>query len=56
MSTPCAAEVRARAIEGGVLVRDASTIPGCDGRHLRVAVRTPEENRRTIKALGHALA
>jgi threonine-phosphate decarboxylase len=51
-----AAEVRARALECGVLVRDASTIPGCDGRHVRVAVRTPDENRRTIEALRHALA
>jgi threonine-phosphate decarboxylase len=50
-----AAEVRSRALERGVLVRDASTIPGCDGRHLRVAVRAPEENQRTLEALGHAL-
>lgn len=50
-----AAEVRARALERGVLVRDASTIPGCEERHLRVAVRTPEENQRTLEALRHAL-
>lgn len=55
LQAPRAAEVRARALDRGVLVRDASTIPGCDGRHLRVAVRTPEENQRTIEALRHAL-
>lgn len=55
LPTPRAARVRARAFDRGVLIRDASTIPGCDGRHLRVAVRTPEENQRTIEALRHAL-
>lgn len=52
---PNAAEVRERALERDVLVRDASTIPGCDARCVRVAVRTPEENNRTIAALEHAL-
>lgn len=51
----CAADVRTRALQCGVLVRDASTIPGCDAHHVRVAVRTPEENLRTVEALQHAL-
>jgi histidinol-phosphate/aromatic aminotransferase/cobyric acid decarboxylase-like protein len=50
-----AATVRERAFERGVLVRDASTIPGCDGHFVRVAVRSPEENARTLDALAYAL-
>ncbi|MFZ5480805.1 MAG: pyridoxal phosphate-dependent aminotransferase [Myxococcota bacterium] len=43
---------RERALrEHGVLVRDASPFAGLDGRHLRVAVRTPEENARLVEAL-----
>ncbi len=56
LAAPVASRVRSVALERhGVLVRDASTIPGCDARHVRVAVRTPEENARIVVALGSAL-
>ncbi|MFN7143669.1 MAG: aminotransferase class I/II-fold pyridoxal phosphate-dependent enzyme, partial [Myxococcota bacterium] len=55
LRAPVAAEVRTAALSHGVLVRDASTIPGCDARHVRVAVRAPEENARVVAALGDAL-
>jgi threonine-phosphate decarboxylase len=49
---PRGPEVRARMLrDHGVLVRDASNFPGLDRRHLRVAVRTPEENSRLVEAL-----
>lgn len=44
--------LRKRALgEHGVLVRDASNFAGLDGRHIRVAVRTPAENARLVAAL-----
>ena len=44
--------LRDHALRGhGVLVRDASNFAGLDGRHIRVAVRTPAENARLIEAL-----
>jgi histidinol-phosphate/aromatic aminotransferase/cobyric acid decarboxylase-like protein len=56
LARPVAATVRAAALERyGVLVRDASTMPGCDARHVRVAVRAPEDNARVIAALASAL-
>lgn len=56
LAAPVAGRVRQVALERhGVLVRDASTIPGCDARHVRVAVRTPEDNARVATALGDAL-
>jgi histidinol-phosphate aminotransferase len=36
-------------IAQGIIVRDRSTIPGCEGC-LRVTIGTPEENRRMIRA------
>jgi histidinol-phosphate aminotransferase len=50
-STP--AEVHARFLEDGVLIRDISMWPGCAGC-LRVSIGTPAENDRFIKALAHA--
>ncbi len=51
LSEPRGAELRARMLrEHGVLVRDASNFAGLDGRHLRVAVRTPAENARLVEA------
>lgn len=56
LAEPVAARVRQAAMERhGVLVRDASTIPGCDGHHVRVAVRVPAENERVLAALTDAL-
>ncbi len=52
---PRGPELRARMLrEHGVLVRDASNFTGLDERHLRVAVRTPEENARLVEALACA--
>jgi len=45
-----AAEVHARFLEHGVLVRDVSSWPGCDGC-LRVSIGTPTENDRVIAAI-----
>lgn len=35
----------------GVLIRDAATFQGLDGRHVRVAVRAREENRMLVRAI-----
>lgn len=36
----------------GILVRDCANYPGLDGRsYIRVAVRTPEENKRFLTVL-----
>lgn len=49
---PRGPELRSRMLrDHGVLVRDASNFAGLDGRHLRVAVRTPDENARLVEAL-----
>ncbi|MFB6305179.1 MAG: threonine-phosphate decarboxylase CobD [Haloferacaceae archaeon] len=45
------ADVRRRARERGVVVRDATTFRGLDS-HVRVAVRRPDENDRLLAALG----
>lgn len=50
-STP--AEVHARFLDEGVLIRDISMWPGC-ADCLRVSIGTPAENDRFIKALAHA--
>lgn len=49
------AEVHARFLEHGVLVRDLSSWPGCAGC-LRVSIGTPAENDRFIAALGRVFA
>jgi threonine-phosphate decarboxylase len=36
----------------GILIRDCSNFPSLDGRYLRVAVRSAEENGRLLQALG----
>jgi len=46
-----AAALRARRIA----VREAASFPGLDARHLRLTVRTPEENARLCAALAEAL-
>jgi threonine-phosphate decarboxylase len=47
--------VTRRLCEVGILVRDCSTISGLNDRSIRVAVRTADENRELVKALGTAL-
>ncbi len=37
--------------ERGIIVRDCSNYPGLDGRYLRIAVRTRDENSRLIAAM-----
>ncbi|MGH2377875.1 MAG: histidinol-phosphate transaminase [Candidatus Limnocylindria bacterium] len=49
------ADLHARLLEHGVLVRDLSSWPGCAGC-LRVSIGTPPENDRFIAALGAVLA
>jgi histidinol-phosphate aminotransferase len=44
------AEVHARFLEHGVLIRDISNWPGCE-RCLRASIGTPEENDRFVAAL-----
>lgn len=52
LARPAASELRARLVaDAGVLIRDASTIAGLDAHHVRIAVRTPDENRRVADAL-----
>jgi histidinol-phosphate aminotransferase len=38
-----------RLIEQGIIVRDRSSVPGCEGC-LRITIGTPEENQRMIHA------
>lgn len=52
LSGPSAAELRARLMEDGVLIRDCSNFQGLDGRFFRVAVRLREENDRLLELLG----
>jgi threonine-phosphate decarboxylase len=35
----------------GILIRDASNFQGLDSSFFRIAVQTPEENNRLIKAI-----
>ncbi|MFD1434203.1 threonine-phosphate decarboxylase CobD [Kroppenstedtia eburnea] len=42
--------------ERGIMIRDGSTYPGLDGRYVRVAVRSREENRRLLAALSEVLS
>ncbi|MFT4977685.1 MAG: adenosylcobyric acid synthase [Myxococcota bacterium] len=52
LAEPRAAALREALIVGArVLIRDASNFAGLDGRHVRVAVRRPEENARLLAAL-----
>jgi threonine-phosphate decarboxylase len=39
-----------------LIIRDCSNFEGLDHRFFRVAVRTGEENRRLLAALGEALS
>lgn len=42
--------------ERGIMIRDGSTYPGLDGRYVRVAVRSREENQRLLVALAEAFS
>jgi len=46
-----AGSVTARLRRQGLLIRDCSTMPGCNDRSIRVAVRTRRENIRLVEAL-----
>jgi threonine-phosphate decarboxylase len=50
-----AVEIAERLYAEGILVRDCSTTPGLTAGTIRVAVRTPEQNRRLIAALRRLL-
>jgi threonine-phosphate decarboxylase len=50
-----AAALKSRLLEKRILIRDCSNFQGLDGRYFRVAVRTGEENRRLLDALGEVL-
>ena len=39
----------------GLLIRDCSSVPGCNTRSIRLAVRSPQENDRLIQALSNLL-
>ncbi|HWF61594.1 MAG TPA: threonine-phosphate decarboxylase CobD [Nitrospira sp.] len=39
----------------GLLVRDCSSVPGCNARSIRLAVRSQQENNRLIQALSNLL-
>lgn len=54
-SSTSAAEVTDRLACDGILVRDCSPLSGFTTEMIRVAIRTPKENRRLIKALGVCL-
>jgi histidinol-phosphate aminotransferase len=49
-----AADVWKALLDKGVLVRDFSEVPGCDGC-LRVSVGTPEQNERFLESLSTVL-
>jgi histidinol-phosphate aminotransferase len=49
------AEVHAKFLEHGILLRDVSSWPGCAGC-LRVSIGTPAENDRVIAAIGAVLS
>jgi threonine-phosphate decarboxylase len=50
-----AAALKSRLLEKRILIRDCANFQGLDGRYFRVAVRTGEENRRLLDALGEVL-
>ena len=50
-----AAALAARLLPQGLLIRDCANFPALDGRYLRLAVRSAEDNQRLLKALAEAL-
>jgi histidinol-phosphate aminotransferase len=55
LAVPSGAAVRSGLAERGIAVRPADTFPGLGPDHLRVAVRSPEDNRRLVAALEEVL-
>lgn len=56
IAVPDGQRVRAGLAQRGIAVRRADTFPGLTTHHLRLAVRSPEDNARLVAALGEALA
>jgi len=52
----CAGEVTDRLASEKLLVRDCSTLPGLTAQMIRVAIRTANENRQLLAALGACLS
>jgi histidinol-phosphate/aromatic aminotransferase/cobyric acid decarboxylase-like protein len=50
-----AAELKSRLLKKRILIRNCSNYQGLDEHFFRVAVRTGEENRRLLAALGEVL-
>jgi histidinol-phosphate aminotransferase len=55
LQVPEGPAVRSGLAERGVAVRPADSFPGLGPDHLRIAVRSPEDNRRLVAALGEVL-
>lgn len=56
LRVPDGPSVRAGLARRGIAVRRADTFPGLGAHHLRVAVRSPTDNRLLVEALGEILA
>jgi L-threonine-O-3-phosphate decarboxylase len=55
LAVPSGPAARSGLAERGIAVRPADTFPGLGPDHLRVAVRSPEDNRRLVAALDEVL-
>jgi L-threonine-O-3-phosphate decarboxylase len=55
LAVPSGPAVRSGLAERGIAVRPAASFPGLGPDHLRVAVRSPEDNRRLVAALAEVL-
>ena len=55
LAVPAGAAVRSGLADRGIAVRPADSFPGLGPDHLRVAVRSPEDNRRLVAALEEVL-